>query len=309
MDEVLTKLDLALSALNSIQNHYQELETNVLKKDLLHPKSILSMSLRDFAVACRRLCQTVYLGDDTILCRVLGRYLVYADTKDSGIAPHLCLDGYWESWLTYTIVRTIQPNWYCLDIGANHGYYSLLMGTIAGPSGRVISLEPNLKLVKLLRKTLEVNGLLSWTTVLANAASDTSGKKVKLTVPDGNHGGASICRNAIETDTVYEVETVTVDELTETWPQVNFIKIDTEGAEEQIWQGMQQTISRNKDIILTLEFSTNRYPDPEAFLKSIQEHGFILRYIDYTSELKEVTLDQCLKECASEHKDLFLSRS
>ena len=40
--------------------------------------------------------QTARLSDRVVLCRVLGKYSVYADPGDVGITPHLCLDGFWE---------------------------------------------------------------------------------------------------------------------------------------------------------------------------------------------------------------------
>ena len=53
--------------------------------------------------------QTALLSDQAVLCRVLGRYIFYADPSDVGITPHLCLDGYWESWITLALARIIDP--------------------------------------------------------------------------------------------------------------------------------------------------------------------------------------------------------
>ena len=73
-----------------------------------------------------------------MLCRVLGKYLMYADSQETGITPHLALHGYWESWITLALARTLRPGWHCLDVGANHGYYTLVMADGAGPDGRVV---------------------------------------------------------------------------------------------------------------------------------------------------------------------------
>jgi hypothetical protein len=40
---------------------------------------------------------------------------------------------------------------------------------------------------------------------------------------------------------------MTIDTLTADWPSVDFIKIDAEGAEEKIWEGMTETISRKSE--------------------------------------------------------------
>src|SRR5438034_3106477 len=88
-------------------------------------------------VASRQASRAVYLGDGAVLCRVLDKYLIYADSQETGITPHLCLDGYWESWITVVLARTLRRGWHCLDVGANHGYYTLIMADAVGQEGRV----------------------------------------------------------------------------------------------------------------------------------------------------------------------------
>jgi FkbM family methyltransferase len=275
------------------------------------PNAILAatMSLEELRSTCRAACQTAYLGDNTILCRVLANYLVYGDTKDVGIVPHLSLNGFWEPWVTLLMMRTVKPGWHCLDVGANHGYYSIVMASRVGPSGRVIALEPNFRLIELIRKTLEVNGFNDRAKALCNAVSEKSGDIVKLVVPHGQTGHASIYGHAKAFDEVMEVETVTIDQLTADWPQVNFIKIDVEGAEENVWRGMRETVRRNPELIIVLEFGASRYANPRAFLEEIVAEGFILRHIDYDTQPKELSIDRCLTDRPDSYWDLFLSRA
>ena len=130
----------------------------------------------------RQESRAVYLGEETVLCRVLGKYLMYADAQETGITPHLCMDGYWESWITVVLARTLRPGWHCLDIGANHGYYTLIMADAVGQHGRVAPVEPTPRLAELLRQTLDVNGFPG-VTVVQKAASRTDGDTLRLVVP------------------------------------------------------------------------------------------------------------------------------
>lgn len=290
-----------------------EIQTRSIQNARYENQSIYGSSLQNltpsaFRAVCRAACQTVYLGNQTILCRVLGRYMLYADSEDIGIVPSLCMNGDWEAWITLAIARTLQPNWYCIDVGANHGYYSLLMAGIVGSSGHVLALEPNPKLAQLLTQTLEINGFRDYTTVLSNAVSDYPGETVSLLIPKGRGINASVVRNLEPSDDVVKVETVTLDQLTENVPRVDFIKIDTEGAEESVWRGMQQTIHRNPEIAIVLEFNCGRYPDPKTFLQSIQQAGFILRHIDFDAKTKDLTIEQCLTERPNSDWLLFLQR-
>ncbi|WP_416671995.1 FkbM family methyltransferase [Egbenema bharatensis] len=304
-------LSAVLDRLNTLERSTKKLERQVKSATVPNRSSLVmaNLSLEELRSTCRSACQTAYLGENTILCRVLANYLLYGDTRDIGIVPHLCLNGFWEPWVTLSMMRILKPGWHCLDVGANHGYYSVLMSSMVGASGRVIALEPNHRLADMVRKTMEVNGFNDRATVRTNAVSSKSGEIVKLTVPPGHTGHASIKHTARPTDEVMEVETVTIDELTAEWPQVNLIKVDVEGAEEFVWQGMRETVRRNKDIVIVLEFGANRYPNSRAFLEEIVAEGFILRYIDYDTHPKEISIDECLSDRPHSFWDLYLSRS
>ena len=275
----------------------------------IHQFSELSRS--QIELNSRRLCQTTYLGDSTILCRVLGRYMCYVEARDASLTPHLCLNGYWESWLTQVMVSFVQPGFYCLDVGANCGYYSLIMADIVGESGHVLSVEPNPRLSSLLAKSLNVNGFTNRTEVSSKAVSDLNGDKVNLVIPTGDFwGSATICGES-ETESLentFEVETVTIDDLTKDYPRVDFIKIDAEGAELSIWKGMQKTIEKNTDISIILEFSSLRNYDAKPFLEDIQSQGFVIRYIDSDATLKDLSIEECLNQDTRTYWDLFLQR-
>ena len=255
----------------------------------------------------RQESRAVYLGEQTLLCRVLGKYLVYADALETGIAPHLALDGYWESWITLVLARTVRPGWHCLDVGANHGYYTLVMADAAGPEGRVAPVEPTPRLADLLRQTLDVNGFPR-VEVVQKAASDIEGKRLQLVVPARRSLNARLAEVAGPTDEVVPVESVTIDALTSDWPRVDLIKIDVEGAEEDVWRGMHRTISSNPELVVILELNVARYEEPRSFLRELERAGFALRYIDVDAEVKGVTVDRLLTEQVGDDWMLFLAR-
>ena len=81
--------------------------------------SWLALARPEAEAACQARCQTAYLGEKTALCRVLGKYLMYVDSTDLSLAPHLLLNGFWEMWITEAVVRALRPGWNCVDVGAN----------------------------------------------------------------------------------------------------------------------------------------------------------------------------------------------
>ena len=223
--------------------------------------------------------QTACLSDRVILCRVLGKYIVYADPQDVSITPHLCLDGFWESWITIAMARVLKPRWYCVDIGANYGYYTLLMADAVEADGCVLAVEPQPQLAELLRLTLQVNGLCHHTTVLQKAVSDTVSSQTHLVVPRHRRLHATLHREATAADDVVEVETVTLDQITADWPRVDLIKIDAEGAEESIWRGMRQTLARHQGITIIMEINCARYANPQAFVREIRAAGVTVQVV------------------------------
>jgi FkbM family methyltransferase len=255
----------------------------------------------------RKHSRALYLGDQMVLCRVLGKYLVYADAQETGITPHLAMDGYWESWITLALARTVRPGWHCLDIGANHGYYTLVMADAAGPEGRVVPVEPTPRLVELLRQTLDVNGF-PHVDVVAKAASDSDGETLQLVIPARRSMNASLSAEVGDSDEAVSVESVTIDSITRDWPCVDLIKIDVEGAEEHVWRGMKSTIERNRNLAVILEFNVARYSEPRAFVQTLEAAGFPLRYIDTDAQVKHVASAELLTRQVGQDWMLYLVR-
>jgi FkbM family methyltransferase len=251
--------------------------------------------------------RALYLGDRTVVCRVLGKYLVYADSQETGITPHLAMDGFWEPWITLALARTVRPGWHCLDVGANHGYYTLVLADGAGAEGRVVPIEPTPRLASLMRQTLDVNGFPT-VEILEKAASDEDGRTLQLVIPAHRSLNAHLAETAAPTDEAVAVESVTIDAVTRDWPRVDLIKIDVEGAEESVWRGMTQTLAGNADLVVVLEFNAGRYADPRAFVETIQAAGFPLRHVEVDGSIGDVTVERLLTEHVGDDWMLYLAR-
>jgi len=250
---------------------------------------------------CQRACQNAYLGDHVSLCRVLTRYLMHVDTRDIGVTPHLLLNGFWESWITQAIARHLQPGMCAVDVGANVGYFSVLMADLVGETGKLFALEPNPAGCSFTRKNLNLNGGGDRCTVLQAAADATDQAKVTLQMPKDDPGLASIVpglfadRNSAELTSV-ECPTIKLDTLLAKEPRVDFIKIDAEGAEPRIWDGLQATLLHHSGVTIALEFTPSRYPDAAGFLKRVQREGFVLRDVKGDGSVAQSTVEEILAQ-------------
>jgi FkbM family methyltransferase len=260
------------------------------------PQELAWLSRHTLEAVSREAAQSCYLGGGTALCRALTRYLVYVDTTDVGVAPHLLLDGCWEPWITLAVARAVHEGSRCLDLGTNHGYYALLMADAVGPEGRVLACEPNPRLAALVQRTLEVNGLGQRVDVVNRAVTDHGGDRVVLHHEAARMHNASLYVMASPETREIGAETVSVDELVADWPRVDVVKVDVEGAEEALWRGMRRTLEANPEIVVLMEFNSRRQYDARQFLERIRADGFPLRFVDADAEIRELPMDRCLSE-------------
>jgi FkbM family methyltransferase len=139
--------------------------------------------------------RAVYLGNGRILTKVsLGAwnlgYLLEAD--DLLLAPHLVINGYHEIDITNFFIRNLQNGNNCLDVGANFGYFTCIMGRWS-PNGKTLALEPDRKIFELLRDNIYINSLEGVAVARHAAASDKSGM-AKLYRRVTRSGNTSITR-------------------------------------------------------------------------------------------------------------------
>ncbi len=255
----------------------------------------------------RRLCVNAYLGNQTALCRVLGRYKMYVDTTDISISSHLLLEGYWEMWVTMAMLGLVRPGMVAVDVGANLGYFTLLFADLVGAAGRVYAFEPNPAIRRRLTQSVLVNGFSPRTTVHGEPLSGEVGDRVRLIVPENEPGGAHIVPENDAGDEGTPVLTTTIDEVVGDGP-VDFIKIDAEGAEQNIWRGMRHLLARGQKLTVVMEFNATRYDDAAGFLAEIAAEGFAMALLEASAEVVPTTPAAVLAREPSEVLMLVLSR-
>lgn len=247
--------------------------------------------------AVRIRCHTVPVEPRTILCRVLGRFKMMVDGRDTALAPHLMLDGFWELWTTTFMLRHAAPGMVAVDVGANLGYFSVLLAHLVGPTGRVIAVEPNPHLAQLAERNLALNGFSHTARVDRIAAAATSGQPVQFRFmasdPKNGHvveAGAGLPPGEVMVEIA--VPGMRLDDAI-TGP-VDFIKIDVEGAEEEVWAGMTRLLDANPDIIVLMEFNALRCRTPEETLAGMAAR-FPLRELLLDGPVVPVQADAILR--------------
>ena len=262
--------------------------------------------------AMRARCMVVPVDPTTALCRVLGQYKMYVDLRDTGFVPRLMFEGFWEYWITDFVWRNVKPGQVALDLGANHGYYTLLLADLVGAGGKVHAFEPNPRLAELLGLNIALNGFWRVVEARAEAVSDRGGAAARLMVPVRDPKNARLLPpdRAVPPDldtSRFAVHEVPVTALDDAVPgRADFLKIDVEGAEEAVWRGMQRLISRSPGIGILMEFNPVRCRDAAGALADMADR-FPLREVNFAGRAVPCRAEDVLAR--EEDTMLFLSES
>lgn len=235
----------------------------------------------------RALTQVAYVGNQEALCRVLGRYKMYVDTRDIGIASHLMLEGFWELWVTKAMMRSVRRGSVVADIGANQGYFTLLLADLTGAEGRVLSFEPNPDMARLVRKSVEVNGFSGFVDFHEIGLGATAGRAVMDASTHQPGGGRTV------TARKGDIAIKRLDRIAHA-RNLEFLKMDVEGFEPMVWQGMTQVLARQKRMTVFMEFTVGRLRDPAGFLDEILRHGFSLEIVRAREGIVPISREELL---------------
>lgn len=214
---------------------------------------------------------------------------MYVDAGDGRLGHYLMFDGYWESWVALGVRSCLEPGMTAVDIGANHGYYSLLMANAVGATGRVIAIEPQRKLAGLLRRSVLANGLHDVIDVRHVAMSDRSGNAT-MVIPIDFSGNGSLRKDYAELELPVVREEVPCARLDDEMAdrRVDFVKIDVEGAESEVFAGMQRVIQNNARLQIGMEIEAWQ-PGHLNLLADLQLMSFRPHIVNYSGDLHEVS--------------------
>ncbi len=203
--------------------------------------------------------QAAYLGDHRALTYLRSGQKIFVDTRCVDVGSHLLLGGSWEANYAAAFTRLLRPGQIVLDLGANHGVYSLLAASHVAPGGHVYAFEPNPRFHSLIRDSIAINGFDSLVTLIAKAVADREGEMV-LTFDDPHSARGRLRTDLPPSATGVEpteltcvVETVVLDRQ---FPdsRIDVVKMDIEGAEGPALSGMVALIDRSPELKIMMEF-------------------------------------------------------
>ncbi|HZB98755.1 MAG TPA: FkbM family methyltransferase [Nitrososphaeraceae archaeon] len=163
-----------------------------------------------------------------------------------------------------------------IDIGAHIGLYTIISSKRVGAQGKVVAIEADPENFEMLNSNIKLNQLTN--VIPLNYAAFSKETKIKLYLPAGDIFTKynTIMSNWVwvkPEDKFVEVNADTLDNLLQQIriKQVNWIKIDVEGAEFEVLKGAHNLLLNSKNIVLLMEVhgSPNDYRlKLEEFIRS-----------------------------------------
>jgi FkbM family methyltransferase len=177
----------------------------------------------------------------------------------------------------YHLQKLLQPGYVFFDVGANFGYYSLVLASRLNKQCVIHAFEPNPPTLARLRHHVAINGLQDAVHVHDLALSDQVGTAA-LATKEGNSGGTHVVA-ADATSTLVQLTTLDAFCDEQRLTRLDAVKIDVEGFEERVLLGGRRTLSRWRPVLL-LELEPARLHDKETSVERVvrllQELGYSL---------------------------------
>ena len=175
-----------------------------------------------------------------------------------------------------SIIKLTKPGDVVWDVGANVGVYSRLCLELVGPAGHVVAIDPVPSNAVRLRALAPSDHL----TVVEAALFSSDG--LKPLVISGRDGETS---SIIESPDAVTVRVARGDTLmTEGVPSPQIIKIDVEGFEGDVLDGMPEVLSGVRSLILEVHFAAlarqGRPREPLRLVRLLSRSGLAVRWID-----------------------------
>jgi FkbM family methyltransferase len=190
-----------------------------------------------------------------------GTRLAIRVRKGAGAGLRLSLDpryeaqyaaGFHETALLACLAAHLQPGDVLYDVGAHIGYISLVAARLVGASGKVFAFEADPENATRITGHAEMNALPQ--VELVGAAVWSECKTLSFyraaATSSRNTGAVTTLERGKTADGVIVVEAVTLDHFAADHRSPTLVKIDVEGAEEEVLKGAEEVIRRSKPTLI-----------------------------------------------------------
>ncbi len=205
----------------------------------------------------------------------------------------------WEPVTTSVFKEFIKSSRGFVDVGANFGYFSVLASKLS--NAQVFAFEPDSDNFKLLQRNIEMNKCQK-IEAFQLAVSNKKDKVYLYKHPNTmKHSLVPYWKRAGKLK--QQVSGVTLDSFLSDH-EIDLIKIDVEGSETRVMQGMSSIIAQYKPRLI-FEFCPKflKHAGGTSYIREIaQEYQFIYAILDRKSQIREIKPDELCEKTYSKTK-------
>lgn len=182
----------------------------------------------------------------------------------------LLFSGSYQPAITHALHAHTPRGGWCLDVGANLGYYTVVLAAWAGPQGRVAAFEANPAMAAHVRRNIALNAPLDGFARMDLVEQPVHRRAGPVTFYVSSSPGKS---SLVAAQVPAPVERLTLDAIAlddylsaKAWPRLDVIKIDIEGNDCNALLGAQASLERFRPaIVFEYGFGTPRELAAETF--------------------------------------------
>lgn len=204
-----------------------------------------------------------YIGNNKMFVQTIYNRYIFAHADDLSLTPLLVSQGGFEIPLTKYMIEHIKPNNVVIDVGANIGYFTVLLSNLVGKDGKVIAYEASEKNYRLLTENIQINYLQETAELRKKAAHSSEGEITFYACDKFSGNGSTVIHDAkykelYVFDHIHEetVKTEKLDALKDQFKVIDLIKVDVEGGEYHVFLGMEELLKEKK--VKTVIFEMNK---------------------------------------------------
>ena len=209
----------------------------------------------------------------------IGETRIVFDTRDAGMIHTLSSRSEYEPDVSRALRTYLRPEDCLIDVGANVGIHAATFNRRRSRDGRILALEPNRSLFRILEDNIALNGSQEGVELLQAAAFDREGT-MPFSYESWRHriGALEIEDAQNFGDVRYDVPVVRLDGFLDfVGGRRAVIKVDVEGREAGVLAGAPELLGR-RDTVVVMEFRRSVMEsvgtDVPAFFEGLAEAGF-----------------------------------
>ena len=248
---------------------------------------------RFYRSAAFRLAERLRFNQASFRPVTIGRHRLMLDVTEFTAGPLYFGGAVYEPATTQYFAQALRAGSIVVDIGANHGYFTLLAALLVGDVGHVVAFEPNPCVFDQLQTHVLMNDLESLVSLRSCALGDRVGvAQLYVSQVPSNSGLSSLTPNPDLLGTGGLSRTGTVTVRLDTFDRflassglttVDLVKIDVEGGEAEVIAGMADALGRR--VVRSLVVETTWESDAH---RALCDAGYDPRPLDEVGSLVNI---------------------